>query len=185
MAKQPTTFDEWYVKSSYQEFVQSEGAPLYEGSALEDLATLPLAPWERRGGKVAYTRLGNHENNNLQIVEIAPKGELKPERHIYDAIMYVMRGKGATTIWQEGEPKHTVEWEEGSLLAIPLNAWHQEFNSSAGEPCRILFGTNLAHVVNLYHNFDFIFNNLFSFNDRYSSSMHSFFRRRASTETCG
>ena len=87
MAKQPTTFDEWYVKSSYQQFVQSEGAPLYEGSALEDLATLPLAAWERRGGKVAYTRLGNHENNNLQIVEIPAKGELKPERHIYDAIM--------------------------------------------------------------------------------------------------
>ncbi|TMA65270.1 MAG: hypothetical protein E6J73_05770 [Deltaproteobacteria bacterium] len=124
MAKQPTTFDEWYVKSSYQKFVQREGAPLYEGSALEDLATLPLAAWERRGGKVAYTRLGNQENNNLQIVEIPAKGELKPERHIYEAIMYVMRGKGATTIWQEGEPKHTVEWEEGSLLAIPLNAWH-------------------------------------------------------------
>jgi quercetin dioxygenase-like cupin family protein len=178
MAKQPTTFDEWYVKSSYQKFVQSEGAPLYEGSALEDLATLPLAAWERRGGKVAYTRLGNHENNNLQIVEIPAKGELKPERHIYDAIMYVMRGKGATTIWQEGEPKHTVEWEEGSLLAIPLNAWHQEFNSSADEPCRIVFGTNLAHVMNLYHNFDFIFNNPFSFKDRYSSAMHSFFSEK-------
>jgi quercetin dioxygenase-like cupin family protein len=148
MAKQPKTFDEWYVKSSFQKFVQQEGAPLYEGSVLQDLATLPLADWERRGGKVAYTRLGNQENNNLQIVEIPPKGELKPERHIYEAIMYVMRGKGATTLGQEGEPKHTVGWEEGSLLAVPLNAWHQEFNSSADEPCRILFGTNLAHVIN-------------------------------------
>ncbi|HEY3303748.1 MAG TPA: cupin domain-containing protein [Candidatus Binatia bacterium] len=175
MAQQPATFDEWFVKSSYQKFVQREGAPLYEGSALEDLASLPLADWERRGGKVAYTRLGNQENNNLQVVEIPPKGELKPERHIYEAIMYVMRGRGATTIWQENEPKHTVEWEEGSLLGIPLNAWHQEFNSSAGEPCRILFGTNMAHVMNLYHNIEFIFDNPFSFKDRYSYSMQSFF----------
>ncbi len=45
MANRPASFDEWYVKSSYQEFVRREGAPLYEGSALEDLASLPLADW--------------------------------------------------------------------------------------------------------------------------------------------
>ena len=79
---------------------------------------------------------GEQETNSLQIVEIPPKGELKPEHHIYDAIMYVMQGRGASVIWQEGEKKHTVEWEEGALLSIPLNAWHQEFNSSGDEPCR-------------------------------------------------
>ncbi|MFQ5902067.1 MAG: hypothetical protein ACE5JO_00080 [Candidatus Binatia bacterium] len=171
----PTTFDEWYVKSSYQQFVDREGVPLYEGSALEDLATLPLKSWERRGGKAAYTRLGNQEEYNLQIVEIPPKGELRPEHHMYDSVMYVMKGRGATTIWQEGEPKQTIEWEEGSLLAIPLNAWHQEFNSSGTEPCRIVSGTNMAHVINLYHNLDFVFNNSFSFKDRYSYSMQNFF----------
>jgi len=168
-------FDEWYVKSSYQQFVQQEGVRLYQGSALEDLAGLPLKDWERRGGKAAYTRLGNQETYNLQIVEIPPKGELKPEHHMYDAIMYVMKGRGATTIWQEGESKHTVEWEEGALLAIPLNAWHQEFNSSSDEPCRILFGTNMPFVINFYHNREFVFNNPFIFKDRYSTSMRDFF----------
>ncbi|MBI4525195.1 MAG: cupin domain-containing protein [Deltaproteobacteria bacterium] len=175
MSKTAAKFDEWYVRSSYEEFVQQEGVPLYEGSALEDLATLELGDWERRGGKAAYTRMGEQENYSLQIVEIPPKGELKPEHHVYDAVMYVMKGRGATAIWQEGEPRQTVEWEEGSLLAIPLNAWHQEFNSSGDEPCRLLFGTNMAHVINLYHNFDFVFNNPFSFQDRYSSSMKEFY----------
>jgi quercetin dioxygenase-like cupin family protein len=175
MAKAPTSFDEWYVKSSYQNFVRQEGVPLYEGSALEDLGSLALADWERRGGKAAYTRLGDQEFYNLQIVEIPPGGELKPERHMYDSVMYVMKGRGATTIWQEGEPRTTVEWEEGALLAVPLNAWHQEFNSSGGEPCRILFGTNMAHVINLYGNLDFVFNNPFVFRDRYTHSMQSFF----------
>ena len=175
MAKAPTTFDEWYVKSSYQNFVRQEGVPLYEGSALEDLASLGLADWERRGGRAAYTRLGDQEFYNLQIVEIPPGGELKPERHMYDSVMYVMKGRGATTIWQEGEPRTTVEWEEGALLAIPLNAWHQEFNSSGSEPCRILFGANMAHVINLYGNLDFVFNNPFVFKDRYTHSMQSFF----------
>ena len=175
MAKAPATFDEWYVKSSYQNFVRQEGVPLYEGSALEDLAGLDLGDWERRGGKAAYTRLGDQEFYNLQIVEIPPGSQLKPERHMYDSIMYVMKGRGATTVWQEGEPRATVEWEEGALLAIPLNAWHQEFNSSGDEPCRVLFGTNMAHVINLYGNLDFVFNNPFVFRDRYTHSMQSFF----------
>jgi quercetin dioxygenase-like cupin family protein len=175
LAQKPDRFEDWYVSSSYQQFVKQEGAPLYEGSALEDLASLKLVDWERRGGKVAYTRLGDQEDHNLQIIEIPPGGQLKPERHMYDAIMYVMQGRGATTIWQEGEPKHTVEWQEGSLLAVPLNAWHEEFNGSGQEPCKILFGTNMAHVINLYHNLDFVFNNPFSFTDRYSYHMPQYF----------
>ncbi|HLY67276.1 MAG TPA: cupin domain-containing protein [Chloroflexota bacterium] len=160
--------------SSYQNFVKQEGAPMYEGSALEDLGSIELADWERRGGKVAYTRLGNQEFNSLQVVEIPSAGQLKPEHHMYDAIMYVMKGRGATTIWQDGQPKHTVEWHEGSLLAIPMNAWHQEFNSSGTEPARILFGTNMAHAINFYNNLDFIFNCPYQFTDRYSYSADFF-----------
>ncbi len=171
MSQAPKTFEEWWVGSHYKRFVELEGVPLYEGSSLENLATLPLSDWERRGGKAAYTRLGDQERVSLQVIEIPPKGELKPEHHMYEAVMFVMSGAGATTIWQEGEPKRTVEWEKGSLLAIPLNAWHQEFNSSSEKPCRILFGTNMAQVINLYRNLDFVFNNPFSFKDRYGYAM--------------
>lgn len=176
MSMEGSNFERWYVRSSYQEFVKREGVPLYEGSALENLDTIVLGEWERRGGRASYTRLGNQETNNLQIVEIPPKGQLKPEHHVYDAAMYVMRGRGATTIWQEGEPKQTIEWEEGALLAIPLNAWHQEFNASSDEPCRVFFGTNMPHVINFYHNLDFVFNNRYSFTDRYSYSMQNFYQ---------
>ncbi|MEX0806988.1 MAG: cupin domain-containing protein [Candidatus Binatia bacterium] len=177
MSADPKEFDGWYVTSSYEEFVKMEGVPLYEGSYLEDLSTLPLSDWERGGGnaKAAYTRLGNQETNGLQIVEIPPKGELKAEHHMYDEVMFVLKGRGATTLWQEGEPKHTVEWDEGALLALPLNAWHQEFNASSDEPCRLLFGSNLPQVLNLYHNRDFIFNNPYVFRDRYSNNLQNFF----------
>jgi len=167
--------EEWQVASFYRRFVNSEEALLYEGSVLEDLSTLSLHDWRRRGGKVAYTRLGDQENINLQVVEIPPRGELKPERHIYEAVMYVLQGRGATTIWQEGEAKQTIEWEQNALLAIPLNAWHQEFNSSSDQPCRVVFGTNMAHVLNLYHSTEFVFNNSFIFEDRYSSSWQTYF----------
>ena len=175
MSKKLNNFEEWYVNSSYREFVKMEGVPLYEGSYLEDLGALPLADWERRGGKAAYTRLGDQETNGLQIVEIPPKAELRPEHHMYDEVMFVLKGRGATTIWQEGEPKHTVEWDKGSLLGIPLNTWHQEFNASSDEHCRLVFGNNLPHILNLYHNLDFVFNNAFSFKDRFAYDMESFF----------
>ncbi len=170
----PRGFDDWFVLSAYQRFVRQEGAPLYEGSAIEDLASIELAEWERRGGRVAYTRLGDQEERNLQVVEIPPGGTLKPEKHLYDAVMYVMRGRGATTIWQEGEQRRTIEWSEGSLMAIPLNAWHQEFNGSGSEPCRLLFGTSMPHALNLYNNSDFVFNCPYQFKERYSYEMERY-----------
>jgi mannose-6-phosphate isomerase-like protein (cupin superfamily) len=168
-------FEQWHVKSSYQDFVRAEGVPLYEGSSLPDLASLELGEWSRRGGRAAYTRLADQENYNLQIVEIPPGGQLRPEHHVYEAIMFVLKGHGATEIWQPGEAPRTVEWHEGSLLAAPLNAWHREFNGSGSQPCRVLFGTNLAQVINLYHNVEFVFDNQHVFADRYSAAMEGFY----------
>jgi len=105
--KPPEDLEGWYVRSSYQSFVRSEEAPLYEGSAIEDLNALELADWKRRGGRVAYTRLADQENLTLQIVEIPPGGELKPEHHMYDATMLVIKGIGITNIWQPGERPQT------------------------------------------------------------------------------
>lgn len=168
-------FERWHVKSSFQDFVRQENVPLYQGSSLPDLASLELGEWARRGGRAAYTRLGDQESYNLQVVEIPPGGDLQPEHHVYEAIMFVLTGRGASTIWQPGEPKHTVEWQAGSLLAIPLNAWHQEFNSSGTEPCRVVFGTNMGLVINLYHNLRFVFDNPYVFSDRYSTNMQEFY----------
>jgi len=71
-------FERWHVKSSYQDFVRQEGVPLYEGSGLPDLGSLELSEWLRRGGRAAYTRLGDQENYNLQIVEIPPGADPSP-----------------------------------------------------------------------------------------------------------
>ena len=47
-----------------------------------------------------------------------------------------------------------------------MNAQHQHFNGSGTETARFAAVTNLAIIMNIYHNTDFIFDNPFVFNDR-------------------
>ena len=49
---------------------------------------------------------------------------------MYEEIFFVLKGRGATAVWYEGQPRHTFEWQEGSVFSIPLNAWHELYNAS-------------------------------------------------------
>jgi quercetin dioxygenase-like cupin family protein len=69
-------------------------------------------------------------------------------------------------VWFEENAKQTFEWSAGAIFAIPLNVSYQHFNAS-NEPVRFLGGTNAPHVINLFHNDDFIFRNPFQFRDRF------------------
>ncbi|MCL5960870.1 MAG: cupin domain-containing protein, partial [Chloroflexi bacterium] len=46
-------------------------------------------------------------------------------------------GKGYSHIWQEGQPKTRVDWEEGSMFSPPEMWYHQHFNTGA-TPARYL-----------------------------------------------
>ena len=85
---------------------------------------------------------------------------------MFETLVYVHKGRGATTVWFEENAKQTFEWSAGAIFAIPLNVSYQHFNVSK-EPVRFLGGTNAPHVINLFHNDDFIFRNPFQFRDRF------------------
>jgi hypothetical protein len=55
---------------------------------------------------------------------------------MYEETIYVPAGRGATTLWYDGMKKHTFEWQEGSLFALPLNCWYRHFNGQADQPIR-------------------------------------------------
>src|SRR6266849_10585481 len=116
------TVNPFYLRDPYREFLQREGVPVYEDVLTLDPLTLELEPWQRLGGLGAYVHIaGRGDFVSCYVAEIPAGGQLKPEKHLHDEVIYVLSGRGATTIEVPGGHT-TFEWGTGSLFAIPLNA---------------------------------------------------------------
>jgi mannose-6-phosphate isomerase-like protein (cupin superfamily) len=159
-----------YAKSdAYEEWLKNEGVKVYKEFYFPSLANLELGPWERKGGSGAVAHIENrHLPNDCHIVEIKPGGKSAPEHHMYELMIYIVSGRGATTIWQEEHRKSSFEWQAGSLFSIPLNAWYQNFNGSGQEPTRYIAVTNAPPMMRLFRDNKFIFNNDYMFTSRYA-----------------
>jgi quercetin dioxygenase-like cupin family protein len=162
--------------SAYEKFLKREGLPVITGYFVEDVMKVEVKPWERMGVLGCYLNLANQQETDAYVCEIPPRKETLPQRHLFEAIIYVARGQGATTIWQGGTSKRTFEWSQGAVFALPLNASYQHYNVSKDEPVRLLGGTNCPHLLNLFHNEDFIFRNPFDFRDRFRDT-EDYFRQ--------
>ena len=55
-----------------------------------------------------------------------------PENHLYEELIYIIKGVGAMEFWSPGDDKRKMhfEWQEGSLSAVPLNTRHRMINGS-------------------------------------------------------
>ena len=168
-AKEPTTeLEKLIINDPYRSWLASEGVQIIDEFAFEDLHAVELGPWERKGGKgsvinIPYPML----INDSQLIEIKPGGKSEPEHHLYEEIVYVLSGRGATSVWVDDGPKQTFEWTGGSMFTIPLNAWYQNFNASGDEPARYLAVTTAPVALRTYNDSDFIFNNNYVFKGRY------------------
>jgi oxalate decarboxylase/phosphoglucose isomerase-like protein (cupin superfamily) len=153
----------------YTRWVRAEGLDIISAHYVPNLHTVDLKPWPRRGGRGVYI---NHEasrtSNDCYVCEIPPGGELAPQRQLYEEMIYVLDGRGSTTVWNDAGQRITFEWKGGSLFAIPLNAWHQHFNGSGREPARYVAVTNSPQVINLYEDPEFVFNTKYDFKSRFA-----------------
>ena len=153
----------------YEKWQQGEGIPVIKTFFVQDLKKVPLAHWERTGGEGVFINMEGAEGaTGAYVCEISAGLSLKPQRQIYEEMIYVLRGRGATTIWNDKGAKQTFEWQEGSLFSLPLNAWHQHFNGSGEAPARYVAVTNGPIVINLYDDVDFIFNTRVDFKNRFA-----------------
>ena len=93
-----------YVKTDpYTDWLEQEGVRVYRDFYFPSLANVELGPWERKGGRGAVIHIDHkHLPNDCHVVEIKPGGKSEPEHHMYELTIYVVSGRGATTIWQGG-----------------------------------------------------------------------------------
>src|SRR6266851_760390 len=133
-----------YLIDTYLDFVAAEGVPVVESFGI-DLLGVETRPWAR---------------------------PTDSQKHLYEEVVYVLDGRGSTTIEASDGSRHSFEWGPKSLFALPLNARYQHFNTSGQRAARLAGVTNLPMVLNAFHNFDFIFNNPFAFPDRLGEEKH-------------
>ncbi len=156
----------------YEQWLAAERPRVIEGLYCRDVGTAELAPWPRKGVDGAVFNFdgfkGNPRGNDLHIIEIPPGGSTNPEHHMYEEIVYVNAGRGATSIWHDEKEKQSFEWQTGSLFAIPLNANFQHFNASGDQNARLMSVTTAPTTLRQFHwNEEFIYDCPIAFTDRY------------------
>ena len=156
------------MDTPYDHWIASQGIDIVRGFFVEDLYTTPLKWWDRIGGYGVCIMLdGAGYMDDAYVIGIPAGKSLNPQRHIYEALVYVLSGRGATTVWQNNGAKQSFEWQTGSLFALPLNAWYQHFNGQGDQEARLLSVTTAPLIFNLFHCADFVVNNHYSFTDRF------------------
>lgn len=158
----------------YDVFMEEQEIPIIRAVGVSRVQDLPLKPWKRMGGNGTFIQLWGTEGLwGMYVIEIPGGGALNVEKHIYEEQFLVVDGRGSTEIWTEAGQKHMFEWQKGSVFAIPLNTYHRIVNASSS-PALLLAGTSAPNAMNLYGNERFIFNNDFTFNDRFDGSSDYF-----------
>lgn len=159
----------------YTRWVASEGLDIVDAMHVANLHTVDLKPWARRGGKGVYL---NHDasrtSNDCYVCEIAPGGELAPQRQLFEEMIYILDGRGSTSVWNEAGRKVSFEWQAGAIFAIPLNTSHQHFNGSGKDAARFVSVTNGPVIINAFGDTAFVFGTPFDFKDRFSGESDYF-----------
>jgi len=154
--------------TTHRKWIEGQGIPILSEFSVPNLKEVKVGSWERLGAYGAFIVLDAVEDiNDAYVLEMSAGSSARAERHMYEEVVYVLSGRGASTVWNEGGPKRTFEWHEGSLFAIPLNAWHQFFNVQEDKHARFYVVSSAPLVMNLFHNLDFVLNNPYIFQDRF------------------
>jgi len=154
-------------KTGYVRWMKRQGLPIHVGHGMADLRTLAVSPCDRMGGKAAFIHLhGMQGITGGYIGEIPPGEALKSERHLYEEVICILNGQGATELWDDRDNKRMFEWSQWSLFAPPMNTRHRLVNGSR-EPVRFLAVTNAPLAFDIYRDDNFVFNCNYNFSDRY------------------
>jgi oxalate decarboxylase/phosphoglucose isomerase-like protein (cupin superfamily) len=143
----------------YDLWVESLGVPIYRGYYVENLRTLELGWWEARQCQTAFFQLMGQEGvSEGRVTEIPPGKSLPPMTLALDEIVYVLEGRGLTTVSAgEGRRARTFEWQKHSLFLIPQNHVRQFSNMQGDRPVRLLHYNYLPMALSIIQDPEFWF----------------------------
>ena len=159
--KQEPVVTMWSKEFTYDRWMKSKGIPIHRGYFIEDLRTIELEWWEERGCKSAFIQLLGQEGVSAsRVSEIPPGKSLPPVKFALDEIVYVLSGRGLTTVWaDEGKPKKNFEWQEHSMYLVPRNHWHVFSNMQGDKPVRLFHYSYMPMAMSALPEPDMYFNN--------------------------
>lgn len=146
----------------YDRWIESTGVPVYRGYAIEDARTIPVGPWQERECNAAFAVLAGQAGvSEARITEIPPGVTTRPVQFSLDEVVYVVEGRGLTTIWAGDGPKRSFEWGKRSIFVIPGGCTCQLSNTQGHEPTRLLHYNHLPTAMMLRPEPEFYFDNAF------------------------
>src|SRR5438874_13649769 len=90
-------------KFAYDEWMESRGVPVHKGFFVRDTRTVELDWWEERKCNSAFIQLSGQEGvSEARITEIKPGETLPPYKMAVDEVVYVISGRGVSSVWAEG-----------------------------------------------------------------------------------
>ncbi|MEO6410922.1 MAG: cupin domain-containing protein [Burkholderiaceae bacterium] len=159
----------------YTRWIAEEGLEIIDAMYVRNLHTVDLKPWARRGGRGVYL---NHDasrtSNDCYVCEIAPGQQLAPQRQLYEEMIYILDGRGSTTVQNDAGAKVSFEWKAGAIFAIPLNTTHQHFNGSGKDAARFVSVTNAPVIINAFGDTGFVFGTKYDFENRFAGESNYF-----------
>ncbi len=180
-------YDLWGL-TPFERWVADEGPAVITQQLIPDARSVELSPWAKTGCDAALLDLTtdplegalvNNQGTIRYLIDIPPGGSIPAEKHLYEEIFYVIEGRGAATIWYDGGPKHTFEWQQDSVFSIPLNANHELYNAQGDTKVRLYAATNAPTAFNLYATPEFIYNCPATFPDRFDPTDELYFSGKA------
>lgn len=159
----PTTSPEFDMRGgspSYNKWITGQDVPIHTGYYVQDVRTLERGFWKLRGCKAVIVYLEGYKGlEQFSVLEIPPAGSIPPFRIALEEIVYVLEGQGICSVWAEGKPKVSFEFQKHSYFRIPSNHHYELSNARGDQPALVLVANLLPLSLMTNPNPDFFFNN--------------------------
>lgn len=125
---------------TYNVWLKSLDIPIHRGYFVYDLRKIELGEWKQAGRQSAAIILAGQEGiADARVTRIPPGATLPPLQIGYDEVIYVVEGRGATTIRDvDTDDQTSFEWHTNSMFMVPRNAVHELHNTSGEDPATLL-----------------------------------------------